>query len=74
MNDARRKDIRRALDLISQAKDILETAASDEREAFENMPESTQAGDKGEKMSANADALDEAASALDDIDLDEVLS
>jgi hypothetical protein len=67
MNAERRKEIERAKTLIEEAKSILETAASDEREYYDNMPESLQSGDKGEKAIAAADALDEAVNAIDDI-------
>lgn len=39
MNDARRKEIEKALGLISEAKSILETARDEEQEYFDNMPE-----------------------------------
>lgn len=65
MNDARRKaiaDIRERLDAI---RSDIETIASDERDAFDNMPESLQQGDRGQQSEAAADALDEAVSDLE---------
>ena len=38
MDDARRKQIQRALTLIGEAKDILEVASSQEQDDFDNMP------------------------------------
>ena len=39
MNDARRKEIQRALTLIGEAKGILELALSQEQDDLDNMPE-----------------------------------
>jgi hypothetical protein len=39
MNDARRKEIQRALTLVGEAKDILEVALTQEQGDFDNMPE-----------------------------------
>lgn len=75
MNRDRRNQIAGALKLIEQAKEILETAKSeletardDERDYYDNMPESLQGGEKGERASASADALDEAIDAFGQID------
>ena len=40
MNDARSKEIRRALTLIGEAKGILELALSQEQDDLDNMPRS----------------------------------
>lgn len=66
MNAARRKEIEKAQAMIEEAKSILETCASDEREYFDNMPENMQGGDRGQAAEAAADALDEAVSNLED--------
>lgn len=60
MNNDRRKEIAKALALIEEAKNLLETARDDEQAYYDNMPESFQAGDKGDRASAAADALSEA--------------
>jgi DNA-binding transcriptional LysR family regulator len=49
MNDARQKEIQRAQMLIIEAKDILEVAATQERDDFDNMPEDLQNDDAGER-------------------------
>lgn len=38
------------LELISQAKDILEEVKDEEQEAFDNLPESFQYGERGDQM------------------------
>jgi hypothetical protein len=65
VNDARRKEIEQAISQIEEAKSILETAASDEREEFDELPEKTQESEKGIKIEAVATALEES---LDDCD------
>lgn len=67
MNKQRRTDIAKAIALIEQAKEILETAASDERDYYDNMPDAFQDGDRGQRADEVATALEEAASACDDI-------
>jgi hypothetical protein len=42
MNATRRNTIQKAITLIEEAKDLLETARSDEQGYFDNMPESFQ--------------------------------
>lgn len=59
MNAARRKEIERAIDLLYQA--IIENVRDDEQDAYDNMPESLQYSERGERMSENVDALDNAA-------------
>lgn len=81
MNKERRKAIAVAIGLLNQAeeflsnaKDILEEIKVDERDAFDNMPESLQSSDRGQATEAAADALDEAWDTLDNFDLQEIIS
>jgi hypothetical protein len=66
MNDARQKEIQRAQMLIVEAKDILEVAATQERDDFDNMPEDLQNDDAGERAEEVVDALERAAMCCDD--------
>jgi hypothetical protein len=66
MNDARQKEIQRAQMLIVAAKDILEVAATQERDDFDNMPEDLQNDDAGERAEEVVDALERAAMCCDD--------
>jgi hypothetical protein len=66
MNNERRKAIRGALELLEQAKDIIETVAEEERAYYDNMPEGIQASEKGEKAEENASALDDALNNIDE--------
>lgn len=66
MNAARRKELRKAIDLIEQAKEIISAVAEEEREAYDNLPEGLQESEMGEKMNEIADDLEY-------VDLDEVV-
>src|SRR5262249_33322523 len=48
MNDARCKEIQRALTLIGEAKGILELALSQEQDDLDNMPEDLQGDEEGQ--------------------------
>ena len=61
MNDARRKEIQRALTLIGEGKGILELALSQEQEDLDNMPEDLQGDEVGLIAEDVVDALERAA-------------
>ena len=66
MNNDRRNRIRK---LISQLEDIqneIENILSDEQEAFDNMPEGFQESERGEKMQA-------AINHLEDIEISDII-
>lgn len=66
MNKQRRKKLGKVFDLICQAKDILEEVKSEEEEAYENLPEQFQYGERGEEMNGYIEMIDEAYGYLDD--------
>ncbi|HEY1448865.1 MAG TPA: hypothetical protein VGF33_10030 [Caulobacteraceae bacterium] len=74
MNNARRADIKRAEAMIAEAMDILSTAASEEQDFHDNMPESIQQGERGDRAQEAADALQQAADDLSNIDLTDATS
>jgi hypothetical protein len=61
MNDARRKEIRRALTLLGEANGILDLALSQEQEDLDNMPEDLQGDEAGQRAEDAVDALERAA-------------
>lgn len=61
MNNDRRKQIEKLTALIEE---ITESLRDEEQEAFDNLPESLQSGERGEKMESAIDALDYAADDL----------
>lgn len=70
MNNERRKQLDKVAALLSEARGELENIASDEREAFDNMPEGLQQSEKGERASEIADSLDDCVSRLEDVESD----
>lgn len=68
MNNARRKELEKALEKIGEAKDIIQNVLDEEQEAFDNMPESFQTGERGEKMTDAIYEMDNAISNLEDVE------
>lgn len=64
MNNARRLQIEKLATQIEEIKDIIETLRDAEQNAYDNMPESLQDTERGEKMESAIDALDYAADDL----------
>lgn len=60
MNKRRRKELKDVLASLEKAKDRLEVARDDEREAYEALPEQFQQTERAEKMEKVADLIDEA--------------
>ena len=71
MNKARRAELAKAVDLLSQAQSIIESVHEAESEAYESMSEGLQQGDKGQAMSEAVDTLETAGSDTQDM-LDEL--
>ena len=57
MNNIRRKSVKEALNLIEKAREILEEVKDEEQEAYDNLPESLQCGERGEQMQENIDNI-----------------
>lgn len=81
MNNARRKDIAAIVSRLQAVqsefesiRDDLQSVAEAEREAFDNMPESLQSSERGEACSAAADALENAHSEMEALDLESMIS
>ena len=64
MNNTRRKEIDKLTAQIEEIKEAIEALRDEEQEAFDNMPESLQDGERGEKMQSAIDALEYAADDL----------
>lgn len=73
MNKARRKEISRAIELMEQAREILEAAMEEEQEAFDNLPESAKSSDRGEAMEEYINTIEDAIDALDTDELQEIV-
>lgn len=70
MNTARRKKLKQAAELLSQAQAIIESVRDDEQYEYDNMPESLQYSERGERMYENVAALDNAA----DYDIEDIIT
>lgn len=66
MNKERRKMLAEAFEKIGEAKEILENVKDEEQEAYDNLPENFQNGERGEEMQGYIDMLEEAYGYLDD--------
>lgn len=62
----REERTKQAVEKLTAARDIVSELADEVRESYDNMPENFQGGEKGEALSAAADTLDEALSAIED--------
>lgn len=65
MNKQRRKDIGRAVALLEEANAIIQQAGEEEREYYDNMPESIQGGEKGDKADGDAQILEDAQNEIE---------
>ena len=66
MNRERRKRLQAAFEKIAEVQEIITDVRDEEQEAFENLPESFQYGEKGEEMQGYIEMLDETNGYLDD--------
>lgn len=67
MNANRRKRIGAIWDKIEDLKAELESIMEEEQECFDNLPESLQDSERGDKMQEAIDALENAANSIDDV-------
>ncbi len=68
MNASRRKEIQDILNELSGLRCRIEDLQSEEQEAFDNMPEGLKQSGRGQASEAAASALENAVSAIDEID------
>lgn len=73
MNKVRRKELSRVVDLLDQARDLLETIRDEEQEAFDNLPESIQCSERGEAMENCISTMEEMLDYLDTGELQEIV-
>ena len=68
MNAARRKETNRIKDAIDALKQDVVTLQDAEQEAFDSLPESFQAGEKGDKAQTAINALEQVVSSFEEIE------
>lgn len=66
MNNERRARLRKIRDDLTELRDRVDAIETEERDAYEALPDSLQAGDRGQKMEGNAECLSEAVGYVDE--------
>jgi uncharacterized coiled-coil DUF342 family protein len=66
MNNARRKALTTINERIAEFRGVLEELKDAEQEYYDNMPESFQTGDKGQKAETAVDAIDSAIQSIEE--------
>lgn len=66
MNNKRRKELRRAIDMIETALDIVNSVKDEEEDTMYNYPENLQGTEIYENMETAVDTMDDAVSNIDD--------
>lgn len=88
MNNQRRRSLKQLIkqlegltekfeELKSEVEDVvteIEYLRDEEEEAYDNLPEGIQNGERGERMQEVIDSLDSATGQLEDVDVDDILS
>ena len=67
MNKERRKKIQEAENLLVRASEIITECFEEENEAYDNLPESIQLGERGDEMTEYIDLMSEANEDLDTV-------
>ena len=68
MNAIRRKFLANILDRLSSIKAEIDELKDLEQEAFDNLPEGIQGSERGEKIQANVEIMDDAVNSIDDLE------
>lgn len=66
MNKARRINITKIADNLQALKSDVESIQSEEQDAYDNLPESIQDGERGDRMQEAIDNLDDALTLIDE--------
>ena len=66
MNNARRKEIEKITADLEAIKERIEALQEEEQDAFDNLPESIQYGERGDKMQSAIDNLEYAPDNIQD--------
>lgn len=66
MNKQRRKRLSEAFDKLCEVGEILAEVKEEEQEAYDNLPENFQYGERGEEMQNYIEMLDEVDGYVDD--------
>ncbi len=67
MNKERRKRLQEVIDQLENLKEEVSSICEEEQEAYDNMPESLQDGERGSQMYENISTLEDQESNFDDL-------
>lgn len=67
MNAIRRKEVKMLIESLTINREVLEGLQSEEQEAYDNLPESLQESERGERMSEIIGNFESALSSLDEL-------
>lgn len=67
MNAENRKSLQKAIDLLNEAKEIIEQIGEGEQEKFDNLSEGLQQTTRNQRMEEVASNLSDATSNIDDV-------
>lgn len=67
MNKQDRKELDKALDLLSSASEIIMRIKEQEEEKYDNLPEGIQESERGERFQQNIDNLESSLSDLESV-------
>ena len=70
MNKERRKELEKVIEQLQALSEQLDILSEEESEALENLPESLQSSERGEKMEDDAGTIDNAAVGIMTIAID----
>lgn len=65
MNAQRRKQLAEAIAKLEEAQTLIEIVRDEEQDAFDNMPEGLQSGEKGQKMESAVSRMEDALNDLE---------
>ena len=66
MNNARRKELSKVINMLNEAKDVLEDVLYEEQDVFDNMPENLKFSMKGQDMENAVARLEDALNDVED--------
>lgn len=67
MNAVRRKELKRALEMLYEAGSIIEECKDEENDALDNLPDGIANSERGEQMESNVFTMDEVVNSLEEI-------
>lgn len=65
MNNRKRNELKTAINYLQKAQDIIINVSNTESDNYENLPESFQLSENGEKMESAIDRLEEIEESID---------